>query len=96
MVPEIDWLRAPKPDFDFPDFDEADRLVTAADGERRLMILIALRTGPAGRASRVALGRLGSEEGTSTRESVSQVRPRNRAEERQGSRDSAGEVSRMN
>jgi hypothetical protein len=31
VVPEIEWLRAPKPDFDFLDFDEADRLVKAAD-----------------------------------------------------------------
>ena len=44
-VPEIEWLRAPKPDFDFLDFDEADRLVRAADGEWRCMILVALRTG---------------------------------------------------
>jgi integrase len=44
-VPEIEWLRAPKPDFDFLDFDEADRLVKAADGEWRWMILIGLRTG---------------------------------------------------
>ncbi len=45
VVPEIEWLRAPKPGFDFLDFDEADRLVKAADGEWRWMILIALRTG---------------------------------------------------
>ncbi len=45
VVPEIEWLRAPKPDFDFLDFDEADRLLKAADGEWRWMILIALRTG---------------------------------------------------
>jgi integrase len=45
MVKEIEWLRAPKPDFDLLDFDEADRLVNAADGEWRWMILMALRTG---------------------------------------------------
>jgi integrase len=44
-VPEIEWLKAPKPDFDFFDFDEAARLVTAADGEWRCMIIVALRTG---------------------------------------------------
>jgi len=33
--------RGPKPDFDFLDFDEADRVVNAADGEWRWMIPIA-------------------------------------------------------
>ena len=28
-VPEIEWLKAPKPDFDFLTFDEAARLVAA-------------------------------------------------------------------
>jgi integrase len=45
VVPEIERLKAPKPDFDFFDFDEATRLVNAADGEWRCMILVALRTG---------------------------------------------------
>lgn len=44
-VPEIEWLKAPKPDFDFLDFDEADRLLTAAEGEWLTMLLVALRTG---------------------------------------------------
>ncbi len=44
-VPEIEWLRAPKPDFDFLDFEEAERLVKAADEEWDVMIFLALRTG---------------------------------------------------
>ena len=44
-VPEVEWLKTAKPEFDFFDFDEAERLVAAADGEWRAMILVALRTG---------------------------------------------------
>ena len=44
-VPEIEWLKAPKPDFDFLDFDEAARLVAAADAEWTCMILIGLKAG---------------------------------------------------
>jgi hypothetical protein len=44
-VPEIEWLKAPKPEFDFLDFEEADRLIAAPDGEWRTMVLVALRTG---------------------------------------------------
>ena len=44
-VPKIKWLKAPKPDFDFLDFDEAARLMSAADPAWRPMITIALKTG---------------------------------------------------
>jgi integrase len=44
-VPTVKWLKAPKPDFDFLEFVEADRLVNAADSEWRVMILTAIRTG---------------------------------------------------
>lgn len=44
-VPEVEWLRPPKPDFDFLTYEEAERLVKAANGEWRTMILVALRTG---------------------------------------------------
>jgi len=44
-VPEVMWLRAPKPEFDFLTFEEADRLVATADGEWQAMIVVALRTG---------------------------------------------------
>lgn len=44
-VPEIDWLRAPPQEFDFLDFEEADRLLAAVDEEWRTMVLVALRTG---------------------------------------------------
>src|SRR3712207_6932612 len=44
-VPEMEWLRAPKPEFDFLTFDEAERLVAGAKNEWRTMILVALRTG---------------------------------------------------
>jgi integrase len=44
-VPEVEWLRPPKPDFDFFTFEESQRLLDAAEGEWRAMILVALRTG---------------------------------------------------
>jgi integrase len=44
-VPEVEWLRPEKPDFDFFDFEEAERLVAGADGEWQTLILVALRTG---------------------------------------------------
>jgi integrase len=44
-VPEFEWLKGDRPEFDFFDFDEAKRLVAAAEGEWRTMILVALRTG---------------------------------------------------
>jgi integrase len=39
------WLKAPKPEFDFFTFEEAERLLDAADGEWQTAILVALRTG---------------------------------------------------
>jgi integrase len=44
-IPEVDWLRPPKPDFDFLTFEEANRLLAAATGEERTMMLVGLRTG---------------------------------------------------
>ena len=44
-VPEIEWLKAPQPDFDFLGFEEAEKLVAAAHEDWRCMILLALRTG---------------------------------------------------
>jgi len=44
-VPDVEWLHAPQPEFDFLDFDEADRLVAAAEGQLRTMILVGLKTG---------------------------------------------------
>lgn len=44
-VPEIEWLRAPKPELDFLDFKESERLVKGADGEWATMMLVGLRTG---------------------------------------------------
>ena len=46
-VPEIEWMRAERPDFDFLDFEEADRLIAAARAESEAFatIFVALRTG---------------------------------------------------
>jgi integrase len=45
-VPEIEWLPVEDADFDFLEFEEADRLVLGADaGDWRAMIDVALRTG---------------------------------------------------
>ena len=57
-VPEIEWLKAPKPEFDFLDFEEAERLWSRR--RRRGMAgddPVALKTGTqAGRAPRAPLG----------------------------------------
>jgi len=44
-IPKVKWLRVPEPDFDYLEFDEADRLIEAADRDWRTMIVVALRTG---------------------------------------------------
>lgn len=44
-VPQIKWMKAPVPEFDFLTFDEAERLINCAAIEWRSMITIALRTG---------------------------------------------------
>jgi integrase len=45
VVSEVEWLRVGRPDFDFLDFAEAERLIAAAEGEWRTKILLGLRTG---------------------------------------------------
>lgn len=44
-VPPIRWLAVPDAEFDFLDFEEAERLVAAADGEWRAMIVLGLKGG---------------------------------------------------
>lgn len=44
-VPHVRWLKVPPPEFDFLDFDEARRLVLAADPEWQAMIMLGLRCG---------------------------------------------------
>lgn len=44
-APMIKWMKAAKPSFDFLDFEEAGRLVAAADDAWRSMIILALKTG---------------------------------------------------
>jgi integrase len=44
-VPKVKWLKVPEAEFDFLDFEEAERLIAAAEGEWRVMILMAVRTG---------------------------------------------------
>lgn len=43
--PDVKWLNTPEPEFDFLDFDEADRLVEAAEPKYEVMILTAIKTG---------------------------------------------------
>jgi integrase len=45
VVPEVDWLKVPAQEFDFLDFEEAERLLAAVDEDWRTMVLVALRTG---------------------------------------------------
>jgi integrase len=44
-VPEIEWLRVPRPDFDFLGFEEAGRLLAAVDPGWRCMVITAMKTG---------------------------------------------------
>jgi integrase len=44
-VPQVRWLKPPKPDFDFLTFDEAHRLIAGAEPDCRAMITVAVRTG---------------------------------------------------
>ena len=44
-VPEVDWLKVPAQEFDFLDFEEANRLLGKVDEEWSTMVLVALRTG---------------------------------------------------
>ncbi len=44
-VPKIKWLKLPKPEFDFLDFEESERLIAAADDHWRTFVVTALRTG---------------------------------------------------
>jgi integrase len=44
-VPRFKWLKTPKVERRFLDFEEAERLIDAADGEWRTMILVGLKTG---------------------------------------------------
>jgi integrase len=44
-VPEIEWLKVPRPDFDFLSFEEATRLLQAVDPGWRCMVLTAMKTG---------------------------------------------------
>lgn len=46
QLPVFEWLKTEKPDFDFFDFDEAERLIAGADpGLWQTMVLVALNTG---------------------------------------------------
>ncbi|MGH9886789.1 MAG: tyrosine-type recombinase/integrase, partial [bacterium] len=44
-VPEIKKLPAPPPKFDFLTFEEAERLIAAAEGEWRTLVIVGLNTG---------------------------------------------------
>jgi len=44
-VPRIKWLKTPQTEFDFLDFEEAERLQQGADREWRVMITVGLKTG---------------------------------------------------
>src|SRR5262249_17204665 len=44
-LPKVSWMKVPKPDFDFLSFEEADRLVAAAEPDWRTMVIVALHTG---------------------------------------------------
>jgi len=44
-VPEFEWLKVPRPDFDFLTFEEAGRLTAATDPDWRCMVIVAMKTG---------------------------------------------------
>jgi integrase len=45
FVPDFEWLRAPLGEFDFLNYEESKRLIDAAEGQLRTMIIVALKTG---------------------------------------------------
>ncbi|HEX5101268.1 MAG TPA: hypothetical protein VFV94_17275 [Polyangiaceae bacterium] len=45
VAPPIKWMKPPSPEFDFLTFEEADRLIAAAESEWQAMITVAVRTG---------------------------------------------------
>src|SRR5450432_1097622 len=44
-VPEFEWLKVPRPDFDFLTFEEAGRLLAAVEPGWRCMVITAMKTG---------------------------------------------------
>jgi len=44
-VPEIEWLKVPRPDFDFLSFEEGARLTAATDPQWKGMVVTAMKTG---------------------------------------------------
>lgn len=44
-VPRVKWLKTPRADFDFLTFSDAERLLTAGEGEWRAMVAVALKAG---------------------------------------------------
>jgi integrase len=51
-VPRVKLFKTDKPAFDFLTFEEAERLINAAEPEWRTLLLVALKTGaPAARRS---------------------------------------------
>jgi integrase len=44
-VPEIEWLKVPRPDFDFLSFEEGARLTAATDPQWKCMVVTAMKTG---------------------------------------------------
>jgi integrase len=71
-VPEIEWLKVPRPDFDFLSFEEGARLTAATDPQWKCMIMTAMKTGlRQRRAPGAALGghrpRLGAAAGQTLR-----------------------------
>ncbi len=44
-VPRVKWFRVPKAEFDFLDFEEAERLIAGAESEWVCMITLAIKTG---------------------------------------------------
>jgi integrase len=45
LVPKLQWLKVPDPEFDFFTFEEAERLIEGAPCGWKAMILVGLRTG---------------------------------------------------
>src|SRR5262249_11409130 len=82
-LPEIEWLKYPRPEFDCLTFEEASRLVGAADGEWKTVLLVALRTGDAPRrALRASLAGRGPRRRTSDGQAEPRPRPLRYAEVR--------------
>ena len=92
-VPVVKWLKVPEAEFDFLDFEEAERLLAAVEeGEWRAMVLLAIDGASAGRDPRASVDGRGSGGRAPGGPAVRHAGDRDHAEEREVAQDPARSV----